>query len=66
MKEELIATVETERQVVEILGECMNVADGKFKTLEDFTLEDTDSISKELEGHQRAEFEVKEVITFLE
>lgn len=53
------------RQVVGILGMCMNVADGKFKTLEDSTLEKTENIRKELEGRQRAEFE-KEDITFLE
>ncbi|XP_049394692.1 uncharacterized protein LOC125858983 [Solanum stenotomum] len=44
----------------------MNVADGKFKTLEDFTLEETENIRKELEGRQRAEFEMKEAITSLE
>ena len=32
----------------------MNVADGKFKNLEE-----TESIRKELEGRQRAEFEMK-------
>ena len=44
----------------------MNVADGKFKSLEDFTLEETENIPKELEGRQRAEFEMKEAITSLE
>lgn len=50
----------------EILGRCMNVEDDKFKTLEDFTLEETENIRKELEGHKRAEFQMKEVITSLE
>ena len=44
----------------------MNVADGKFKSLEDFTLEENESIQKELEGRQWAEFEMQEVITSLE
>ena len=64
--EELIARVEAARQAVDILGQRLNMADGKFNTLEYFTLEETDSISKDLEGHQRVEFEIKEVITFLE
>ncbi|KAH0715262.1 hypothetical protein KY284_008167 [Solanum tuberosum] len=64
--EEWVARVEVARQDVEILGRCMNVADGKFKTLEDFTLEETENIRKELQGHQRAEFEMKEGITSLE
>ena len=44
----------------------MNVTDAKFKSLEDFTLEETKNIIKELEGRQRAEFKMKEVITSLE
>uniref|UniRef100_M1DBY7 Uncharacterized protein n=1 Tax=Solanum tuberosum TaxID=4113 RepID=M1DBY7_SOLTU len=64
--EEWIARVETARQAVEILGRRLNVADGKFKTLEDFTLEETENLRKELEGRQRAEFEMKEAITSLE
>lgn len=44
----------------------MNVADGTLKTLEDFTLEDTNNLRKELEGRQQAELKMKEVITFLE
>ena len=64
--EEWIARVETARQAVEILGQRLNVVDGKFKTLEDFNLEETRNIFKELERHQRAEFEMKEVITSLE
>ena len=35
---------------MEILGWPMNVADDKFKSLEDFTLEETKNIRKELEG----------------
>uniref|UniRef100_M0ZXX2 Uncharacterized protein n=1 Tax=Solanum tuberosum TaxID=4113 RepID=M0ZXX2_SOLTU len=63
---EWVARVEVARQAVEILGRCMNVADGKFNTLEDFNLAETDNIPKELEGRQRAEFEMKEAITSLE
>ena len=48
--EEWVARVEVARQAIEILGRRMNVADSKFKTLEDFTLEETESIQKELEG----------------
>ena len=44
----------------------MNGADRKFKTLEDFTLEENKNIRKELEARQRAEFETKEAITSLE
>uniref|UniRef100_M1B5P3 Uncharacterized protein n=1 Tax=Solanum tuberosum TaxID=4113 RepID=M1B5P3_SOLTU len=64
--EEWIARVETARQAVEILGRLLNVADGKFKTLEDFILEEIDNIRKEIEGRQHAEFEMKEAITSLE
>ena len=48
--EEWVARVEVSRQVVEILGRRMNVADSKFKILEDFTFEETENIRKELEG----------------
>ena len=65
-REEWVSRVEVARQAVEILGRRMNVVDGKFKTLEDFTLEETENIRKELEGRQRAEFEMKEAITSLE
>ena len=44
----------------------MNVANDKFETFEDFTLEDIKNIHKELEGRQRDEFKMKEVITSLE
>ena len=44
----------------------MNASDSKFKTLEDFTLEENNNIRKELEGRQRAEYEMKEAITSLE
>uniref|UniRef100_M1AKD3 Uncharacterized protein n=1 Tax=Solanum tuberosum TaxID=4113 RepID=M1AKD3_SOLTU len=63
---EWVARVEVARQAVEILGRRMNVADGKFKTLEDFTLEETENIRKELERRQWAEFKMKEAITSLE
>ena len=43
----------------------MIVADGKLKALKDFTIEDTMRILKELEGRQRAEFKMKEVIASL-
>uniref|UniRef100_M1BE57 Uncharacterized protein n=1 Tax=Solanum tuberosum TaxID=4113 RepID=M1BE57_SOLTU len=66
-REEWVVRVEMARQDVEILGLRLNVADGKFKTLEDFTLEETDNLHKELDqGLQRAEFEMKEAITSLE
>lgn len=45
-EEELFPSVEVESQALEILGKCMNVADIKFKTLEDFTLEEDDNIHK--------------------
>ena len=64
--EEWISRDETARRVMEILGPRMNEDDGKFKTHEDFTLEETESIRKELEGCQGAEFKMKEVITSLE
>ena len=44
----------------------MNMAHDKFKTLEDFTLDETENIHKELEGRQRAEFNMKKAITSLE
>ena len=50
------------RQDVKILGRHMNVTDSKFKTLEEFTLEEKENICKELES---AEFEMKEAITSL-
>lgn len=59
--EEWVARVEVMRQVVEILCPRMNMEDGKFKTLEE-----TKNICKELEGRQRAEFEMEEAITSLE
>ena len=61
-----MARVEVAWQAVEILGRRLNVADGKFKTLADFTFEETQNIRKELEGRQRAEFEMNEAITSLE
>ena len=64
--EEWVTRVEVARQVMETLGRRMNVADGKFKTLEDFTLEEIESIHKELQECQQVEFEMKEVITSLE
>ncbi|TMW80744.1 hypothetical protein EJD97_015629 [Solanum chilense] len=59
--EEWVARVEVARQAIEILGWRMNVADDKFKTLEK-----TESIRKELDSRQRAEFEMNKAITFLE
>ena len=44
----------------------MNVADDKFKTLENFTLEEIENIRKEFGGLQHAEFKMKEAITSLE
>ena len=51
------------RQAVEILGRRLNGEDKKFKTLEDFSLEENDNIRKELEARQWAEFKMKEAIT---
>ncbi|KAL3356398.1 hypothetical protein AABB24_017202 [Solanum stoloniferum] len=42
--EEWVARVEMARQVVELLGRSLNVVVGKFKTLEDFTLEETNNL----------------------
>ena len=64
--EEWIARVEIARQAVKILGRRLNGTGSKFKTLEDFTLEENDNIRKELEARQRAEFEMKVTITSLE
>ena len=55
--------MEVARQSVEILGRRLNVADRKFKNLEDFTLEEIKNIHKQLEGRQWDEFEMKEAIT---
>ena len=44
----------------------MNVTNDKFKSLEDFTLEETEHIRKELEGSQFAVFEIKKAITSLD
>ena len=41
----------------------MNVTDRNFKTLEGYALEENDSIRKEFEARQRAEYETKEAIT---
>ncbi|TMX02943.1 hypothetical protein EJD97_019204 [Solanum chilense] len=64
--EDWVARVEVARRAVEILGRRLNASDIKFKTLEDFTLEENDNIRQELEARQRAEFEMKEAITSLE
>lgn len=53
------------RKSIDILGRRMNVDKGMFKTLEDFTLEETDNINKKLEGRQRAEYRLKKDITSL-
>ncbi|XP_055835544.1 uncharacterized protein LOC129904040 [Solanum dulcamara] len=50
---------------MEILGKRLNKVDGKFKTLEDFTLEENNNIQKELNGRNAAEYEI-ETITSLE
>ena len=63
---EWVERVELARKVVEILGWRMNVVDDNFKTLKEFTLDEIESICKELEGRQWAEFKMKEVITSLD
>lgn len=65
-REEWIKRVEKVRRAIEILGWRLNVVDGKFKTLQDFTIKETDNIHKELEEHQYFEFEMKEAITSVE
>lgn len=54
------------KQAVEALGKHLNQFDGKFKTLEEFTLEENDNIRKELDGRKAVGYEVKEAITSLE
>ena len=48
--EKWVSRMEVARQAVEILGRRMNVADRKFKNLEDFTLKEIKIIHKQLEG----------------
>ena len=48
--EDWIAIFETVRKAVEILVRCLKVAYSNFETLEDFTVEETDSSSNELDG----------------
>ncbi|TMW81189.1 hypothetical protein EJD97_011267 [Solanum chilense] len=64
--EGLVSRIEMTRQAMEISVWFFNVADNNFKTLEEFTLEETDNIHKELEERQRIEFEMKEAITSLD
>lgn len=54
------------RQALEILDRRLNELNSKFKTLEEFTLDENDNIHKNLDGRKAAEVEVKETITFLE
>ena len=44
----------------------MNRTDRNLKTLEEYSLEEVESVRKELEARQRAEYETNEAITFLE
>uniref|UniRef100_M1AU52 Uncharacterized protein n=1 Tax=Solanum tuberosum TaxID=4113 RepID=M1AU52_SOLTU len=62
-RKQWVARVEMVRQGIEILGRRLNEVDGKFKTLEDFTLDENDNIRKELEGRQCVKFEMNEAIT---
>ena len=48
--EEWDESVEVATQAVDILDRRMNLANDKFKTLEDFTLDETESTQKEFEG----------------
>jgi len=59
---EWIARVDTTRQDVKILGKRLNKVDDKFKTLEDFTLEENDNIRKELEARKHVKYEMNETI----
>uniref|UniRef100_M1DKM9 Uncharacterized protein n=1 Tax=Solanum tuberosum TaxID=4113 RepID=M1DKM9_SOLTU len=63
---EWITRVDIARKAVEIIGKGLNEVDSKFKTLEDFALEENDNIRNKCEGCQHAEYEMKEVITSLE
>ena len=60
---EWIARVEMARQAVEIIGQRLNRTDRNLKTLEEYSLEEVESVRKELEARQRAEYETKEAIT---
>ena len=44
----------------------MNKTDRNLKNLEEYSLEEVESVRKELEARQRAEYETKEAITSLE
>lgn len=54
---EWIARVKTTRQAVELLGHRLNQIDGKFKTLEEYTLEENDNIRKDLDEQRATEEE---------
>ena len=64
--QEWIARVEMVRQAVEIIGQRLNGTERNLKALEEYSLEVVESIRKELEARQRAEYETKEAITSLE
>ena len=44
----------------------MNKTDRNLKNLEEYSLEEVESVRKEFEARQRAEYETKEAITSIE
>ena len=50
--QEWIARVEMARQAVEIIGQRLNRKDRNLKTLEEYSLEEVESVRKELEARQ--------------
>ena len=63
---EWIASVERARLAVEILGQRLNGLDSDVKNLEENSLEEVNTIRKELDLRKRTELELKESITSLE
>ena len=53
--QEWIAKVEMARQAVEIIGQRLNGMDRNLKALEEYSLEDGESVRKNLEARQQAE-----------
>ena len=63
---EWIASVERARLAVEILGQRLNGLGSDVKNLEENSLEEVNTIRKELDLRKRTELELKESITSLE
>lgn len=58
-----IKRVDTTRQTIKILCRRLNMVNDRFKTLEDFTLEENDNNRKKLKTCKHANYEMKETIT---